>query len=151
MSGLWFFTSFFAVSMWTILLGAAALVSWRVQVPVWYCNICLKGENLSYTSQTRISKYQQCRCQERALPHHQRLGESFKYSTKNTLKNHLWSWTIFSLSSCFVYFMLWCPLVVKTASAGFSPIGGQPPKWPPSAHSKSKYSENTPIHYIRLF
>jgi hypothetical protein len=60
--------------------------------------------------------------------------------------------TILSVaSSCFVYFMLRCPLVVKTASAGFSPIGGQPPKWPPSGHSKSKYSENTPIHYIKLF
>jgi hypothetical protein len=57
----------------------------------------------------------------------------------------------FSLSSCFVYFMQPCPLVVKTASAGFSPIGCQPPKWPPSGHSESKYSENTPIHYIRLF
>jgi hypothetical protein len=53
--------------------------------------------------------------------------------------------------SLFAYFMLRCPLVVKTASASFSPIGGQPPKWPPSGHSKSKYSENTPIHYIRLF
>jgi hypothetical protein len=58
---------------------------------------------------------------------------------------------LFSLSSCFVYFMLRCHLVDKTASAGFSPIGGQPPKWPPSGHSKSKYSENTPIHYLRLF
>jgi hypothetical protein len=45
---------------------------------------------------------------------------------------------LFSLSSCFVYFMQRCHLVVKTASAGFSPIGGQPPKWPPSGHSESK-------------
>jgi hypothetical protein len=46
--------------------------------------------------------------------------------------------SLFSLSSCFVYFMQPCP----RASAGFSPIGCQPPKWPPSGHSESKYSEN---------
>jgi hypothetical protein len=39
--------------------------------------------------------------------------------------------------------MLRCPLVVKTASAGFSPIGGQPPKWPPSGHLSQNF-EKTP-------
>jgi hypothetical protein len=35
---------------------------------------------------------------------------------------------LFPLSFCFVYFMQWRPLLLETASAGFSPINGQPPR-----------------------